>query len=627
MAGKAARRRFQGACIAVLATLGALVPTGEARAQPVELRSKIRAAEAPADAVAWQSAGDSYSSGEGVAGNKGPCAQSNDAYGPRTVRQLEADGWTFASTSFTACTGHLAEQLFGKVDGKQTLWEWGQEQGAPEKLDVIAMSFGGNDIGFADLLLDCLAQTGVGLGSWVLTKVSLHLPNGCDTPKDTLSQYVDWLLDPTQACSDTPRPSYECDLDLGDRRGSIVDLYADIVAKRLTPTGQLYVVGYPQLFAPTDEWPWWSQAMCSGVSRGAAQKITAVAHHLDEKLKEAVQRANQGLPTDRVFFVDRLSLYADGSHDLCGSGEDWLNGLAVSRGDGTLRLQSSFHPNAAGHSQTANLLEAVVQRHYRGLSTTAVQTAPGEWTFAFDHPSWGRTRVVVHGRPEVSSPGPVSIEMFDAKGQQRWSWSNTFMYYRLEPAGTGGLGDDPTMAGRPAVDDVGHLFFNWDPGRYNGVTVLAPTADGFESFGTLPAEDDYASRFYSASVVDNDGTYAIKLAENDCTPSCAGGLTTYLTYRWNGEDYVPDPGPNRCGDVYLSRDTDQIATSVVVENAPCSTASSLIYDVAQVHSFYTGPRSFTSGDFTCEVETEDDVIPVGRYRCSSGDIVVTWAQS
>ena len=112
-----------------------------------------------APSVSWQSAGDSYSSGEGVFGNVGDCAQSQSAYGPLAADALRDVGWEIQSETFTACTGHLVEDYFNRRQdsgGKPSLWSWGIEQGGPERVDVIAMSFGGNDIGFAGLVSQCL---------------------------------------------------------------------------------------------------------------------------------------------------------------------------------------------------------------------------------------------------------------------------------------------------------------------------------------------------------------------------------------------------------------------------------------------------------------------------------------
>ena len=61
--------------------------------------------------VSWQSAGDSYSAGEGVDGNHGACAQSDQAYGPASANILR-DELGITNTTFTACSGHLIEDYY-----------------------------------------------------------------------------------------------------------------------------------------------------------------------------------------------------------------------------------------------------------------------------------------------------------------------------------------------------------------------------------------------------------------------------------------------------------------------------------------------------------------------------------
>ena len=312
------------------------------------------------DAITWQSAGDSFSSGTGIPGAAGPCQHSTDAYGPVAARIVRDSGWQINSETFTACHGHLVEDFFnGRGSGGGSLWDWGREQGGPERVDVLTMSFGGNDIGFAHVMRDC-AQVP---DSWL--DVTLGA-TGCDVSEDELKARIDALLDPPRDCTGTrveQTDSYDCDLDIGSRRGSIIDFYYDIAQDRLTERGHLYVIGYPQIFAPYDEWRWYQKARCAAVSRGDTEKLASVALHLDYKLQEAVDRANKVLG-DRIKYLNLRRLYRAGQHELCGSNDDWLNGIVI---DGvsvdlegfpsvSVDSEASFHPNAGGHQHTADLL-------------------------------------------------------------------------------------------------------------------------------------------------------------------------------------------------------------------------------------------------------------------------------
>jgi hypothetical protein len=93
---------------------------------------------------------------------------------------------------------------------------------------------------------------------------------------------------------------------------------------------------------------------------------------------------------------------------------------------------------------------------------------------------------------------------------------------------------------KPAMDGAGNVFVVYNPGRYDGVIVLRPTAAGFDDFKSLPSPDEYGPRFYGARVADvnRDGVFEILTTAYGCDPSCADGQVAKRTYGWNGRDYV-----------------------------------------------------------------------------------------
>jgi hypothetical protein len=147
--------------------------------------------------------------------------------------------------------------------------------------------------------------------------------------------------------------------------------------------------------------------------------------------------------------------------------------------------------------------------------------------------------IVARRHSEDGDPGPASLTATDASGAVRFSWWNEHMY-SFATAGsrppTFGESEVPSP-----VDGLGHVFLDYNPGRYNGVIVLVPTDNGFDDLGTLPpAPDDYAGRFYcsAASDLDADGVYEVvepKFCE--CTAVCPPDATAH-TYRWRTTDYV-----------------------------------------------------------------------------------------
>ena len=162
---------------------------------------------------------------------------------------------------------------------------------------------------------------------------------------------------------------------------------------------------------------------------------------------------------------------------------------------------------------------------------------------AFTHPDWGPCvlfTTVSEPQPEtapetapetgagtVTDAGPTAdITVLDGDGTVRWQYRAGF-WLELKLA-------------LPARDATGNIFLTYNPGRYNGVIVLHPTAGGFEDFDTLPAPGGYLARFYGADLVgpDADGRYAVDHYVNDCTPSCAEGTVRHFFHSWNGVTYL-----------------------------------------------------------------------------------------
>lgn len=168
------------------------------------------------------------------------------------------------------------------------------------------------------------------------------------------------------------------------------------------------------------------------------------------------------------------------------------------------------------------------------------RTGPGESTIWFVHPAWGLLTAVTHRNSDDGrDPGPASLTVRDSSGVVRFSWENEHMYW-FGPAGS-----RPSRSGeddvRSPVDALGHVFLDYDPGRYNGVVVLVPTEAGFDELATLPpTPDDYAGRFYCAGStdLDGDGVYEIvKPKFCECTAVCEPDAKAH-TYRWRGTDYI-----------------------------------------------------------------------------------------
>lgn len=383
------------------------------------------AGDVPSGPVSWLSTGDSYSSGEGVYGNAGACAQSEGAWGPAAAARLAGTdfGWTIGPEAFTACTGSLVEDFFNPRDpDKASLYQWGLDLGVPERTDVITLSFGGNDIGFAGIISDCITLPD-GWGGEIVTGLS-----GCDLSEDVINARIDALLDPpntdcvggraTNVVDDDP---YLCDLLIGPdpgNRGSYVDFLVQLVENNLTRRGRIYLAGYPAITAPTSEWGVWNTFMCGAaqIKRGDAQRLERLAWRLDGALKTAVERANQRLGAERILYVPRFDIFREGSHELCGRGEDWINGLTTTRGQGiTFRPSGSFHPNQAGHTATANYLTDNIDLDQQ---PTRFSDLVGEM---FEDPLWD-SGIYVMGPSEYGSAKALIADRSLYGDQDFWDW-------------------------------------------------------------------------------------------------------------------------------------------------------------------------------------------------------------
>ena len=302
--------------------------------------------------VTWLSAGDSYSSGVGTDPHaQGTCRRSPSAAGPAAAELLRRQGWTVAHTH-TACEGGLVEDMFNRrpqAPGRMSMFQEHVEAlGGPRRVDVVALSLGGNDVGFEDVVLACVPFTRV-------TELVLGCPS-----EAALRARIDSLTDPPRTCPGVSRrgstPDYGCALRIDGRRyGSIADFYREIVTERLTVRGRLYVIGYPSLIAPSSEWrlfdPCWVLYKPDTVDR-----LGRLAEHLNRQLAEAVRRANVALGAERVHYVDTYTPFREGRHEVCGRGSDLIHGITHVGLDPLSGWHRSFHLNNAGHAEVARLL-------------------------------------------------------------------------------------------------------------------------------------------------------------------------------------------------------------------------------------------------------------------------------
>lgn len=149
---------------------------------------------------------------------------------------------------------------------------------------------------------------------------------------------------------------------------------------------------------------------------------------------------------------------------------------------------------------------------------------------SFAHPTWGNSSLLTTQAVNASPPGTQIYEsqivVVDEAGVVIWR-HRAGDWHEIAPADI-------------SMDETGHIFLNYNPGRYNGVIILNPTGEGFQDFATLPAPGEFAQRFYSAQLydADADGVYEVHSEVNTCQPSCANANYETTIFRWDGQDYV-----------------------------------------------------------------------------------------
>ncbi len=279
--------------------------------------------EPPPAPQRWLAVGDSYSSGEGLDDATGDCSRSPSAF-PALAADLvtEVEVEAFASTACTAAhSSDWEEQLAAATIDEPTL---------------ITATFGGNDVGFVELMVDCL-----GLDD------SMELLTGAGdlSPAELAEGFLSRGCDRTQA---------EIDAELAALQPVLEALYADMAAVVGTD-GHVVIVGYP---APVADPAVWSTGRCDGISADDGRLLRRAADRLNATMAAAADTVAN------VWFVDVAPTFE--GHGRCGP-EPWLYGpgdlLQRVEDDEGSRFEIDarpFHPTAIGHDAMALVVASSV---------------------------------------------------------------------------------------------------------------------------------------------------------------------------------------------------------------------------------------------------------------------------
>ncbi|MEU0694145.1 SGNH/GDSL hydrolase family protein [Streptomyces niveus] len=232
-----------------------------------------QAQAAEAAALDYVALGDSYSSGLGAASYdsaSGDCKRSSKAY-PVLWAVTNAP----SSFAFTACSGARTGDVTGSQLGPLN-----------SGTDLVSITVGGNDAGFADVMTTCVLQSEA----------------TCVARVNTARAYVDSTLP-----------------------GQLDSVYNAISAK--APAAQVVVVGYPRFYQLNG-------TCVAGLSEVERSAINGAADHLNSLL--AKRAADHGYR-----FASVTGTFT--GHEIC-SPASWLHSV------NWLNIGESYHPTAQGQS-------------------------------------------------------------------------------------------------------------------------------------------------------------------------------------------------------------------------------------------------------------------------------------
>jgi lysophospholipase L1-like esterase len=266
--------------------------------------------------------GDSYSSGEGAwdyeegtdfddrddlwpfndhEEDHNRCHRSENAYS-----QILSHNNDFAGGStFVACSGATTEDLDNPNDSQTG--EEAQLDALGEETTLVTMTMGGNDLGFADVVKDCILNGESGL------------------------PFV-------ESCQD--KHDDRIDEELPELMDELVDYYEQIQAQ--APNAQVVIIGYPPLFDPEA-----GDSIGNLLFAEDMQWMNEQAAELNAMLAEAAEEAG-------VEFIDPTDAFA--GHGI-GGDDPWFNDLDIGGPGFSVADPSSFHPNAAGQAAIADLVQ------------------------------------------------------------------------------------------------------------------------------------------------------------------------------------------------------------------------------------------------------------------------------
>lgn len=311
--------------------------------------------------VEYAALGDSYSSGEG----NPPFDPVTDTDTDRCHRSKTAayehylavdDGLNIDQNNvkFVACSGAQRKDVWiGGFQGEDT-----QFAAVTPATDLITISVGGNDIGFVDVLNDCVtgpkAKGSADCADKPLTDPDTHKQIKLKAYENKL---VDQLGKDTDLFCYTPTGYRECSPPL--------HAMYETLAAGAAPGVRIRVLLYPHVFTTKP-----AKSGCDlrfvkpfneHISEANMRFINDGVDLLNDKIKSEVHlAATTGVDIEAVdptsAFDDDANGASPGGHGVC-TKAPWINGLILA---GTTPSPYSFHPNATGQRVFADRMKATL---------------------------------------------------------------------------------------------------------------------------------------------------------------------------------------------------------------------------------------------------------------------------
>jgi lysophospholipase L1-like esterase len=270
------------------------------------------AAFIPVSGPSWvyTAMGDSYSSGEGNppydVGTAGGCDRSQVAFGRQFAQAQTSIG--DAGIQHIACSGATINNLLPSGTGQNG--EQPQISQLYSGSNLVTVTIGGNDAGFASVLSSCVTT-----------------PTTCENTYN----------------SDDANNEYNL---IDSLRPKLAAAYTAMQSQ--APGAKIVAVTYPNIFQPG--------TTCAGIanmSLNDVEFLISLTYYLDNTITQAAQDAGINVLDERYAFLD---------HELCSS-TPWIYSLPIPLPSGTKVLDTSawFHPTASGLGKMATDLAAYWQ--------------------------------------------------------------------------------------------------------------------------------------------------------------------------------------------------------------------------------------------------------------------------